>query len=58
VSSSARAVALAEAVGVDIKDLTAQLQASNQQITDLQDALVQANAKIKELTERLDAMTN
>lgn len=56
-SSSARAVALAEAVGVDIKDLTAQLQASNEQITNLQDALIQANAKIQELTERLDAMT-
>ena len=56
-SASANALALATAVGGDIKTLTAQLQASQQEVADLQEALGLANTKIQELTERLDAMS-
>jgi hypothetical protein len=56
-SASAKAVALAEAVGGDIKTLTLQLQASQEQVSNLSDALDAANIKIQELTARLDAMS-
>jgi len=56
-SASAKAIALAEAVGGDIKALTAQLQASQQEVASLSQALDAANLKIQELEARLDAMS-
>jgi len=56
VSTSASAIALAQAVGGDIKTLTTQLQASQQEVASLTQALESANVQIQALKDRLDAM--
>lgn len=57
-SASAGAIALAQAVGGDVKILTAQLQARDQEVADLTSELNTAKTEIQTLKERLDAMSN
>lgn len=57
-STSAGAIALAQAVGGDVKILTAQLQARDQEVADLTSELNTAKTEIQTLKERLDAMSN
>lgn len=56
-STSAGAIALAQAVGGDVKILTAQLQAREQEVADLTTELNTAKTEIQSLKERLDAMS-
>lgn len=56
-SASAGAIALAQAVGGDVKILTAQLQAKEVEITNLTTELNTAKTEIQTLKDRLDAMS-
>lgn len=56
-STSAGAIALAQAVGGDVKILTAQLQAKEEEISNLTTELNTAKTEIQTLKERLDAMS-
>lgn len=57
-STSAGAIALAQAVGGDVKVLTAQLLAKDQEVANLTSELNTAKTEIQTLKERLDAMSN
>ena len=57
-SASAGAVALAVAVGGDIKVLTAQLQAANQTISNLTDELETAKSQIQQLISQVAELQN
>ena len=57
-SASAGAIALAQAVGGDVKVLTAQLLAKDQEVANLTSELNTAKTEIQTLKERLDAMSN
>lgn len=56
-SASAGAIALAQAVGGDVKILTAQLQAKETEISNLTTELNTAKTEIQTLKDRLDAMS-